>query len=75
MKIIKAVIGTTSLISLNNLGLLLILNTEDLLKIIGYFNYFTTAIMLYLIIIKYFESPFYKSLKYPWEEKNETNLS
>lgn len=63
----KEVIATCSLILLNNIGLIMLLNFHGVLKVIGYFDWISTIIILYIVLLAYFDSKFYKNLKYPWE--------
>ena len=60
---IKEVIGTMTLIILNNLGLILVLNKEGFLYYLGYINYTISILVLYFIVTKYMEGDFYKNLE------------
>ena len=62
MKYIRASIGTFFLLTLNGIGLILYINYKGILKCLGYFNYIITAVIVYLIVLIYFESDFFKEL-------------
>lgn len=52
-KFIKTTIGTICLVFLIASGIPLVSN-DGLLKIIGYFNYFSGSILLYFILYRYY---------------------
>lgn len=60
---IRAVIGTIILVVMNNIGLVLAMNSTGTLKIIGYTDYAISIFVLYFILTKYFESDFFKNLE------------
>lgn len=59
---IREVIGTSVIIFLNNLGLLLAMNTVGFLRVIGYLDYISSSLVLYFIITKYCASDYFKNL-------------
>ena len=59
---IRALIGTTTWMFLNGLGLVLCMSSTGFLKWMGYFDYIITGLMLLFVINKYMESDFFKDL-------------
>lgn len=68
----KALIGTMLEIIVLGISIFLFTISENIiLKIIGYIQLAVISFIMFKINYEYFESPFYKSLKYPWELKED----
>ncbi len=63
MRVVKAVIGTTTLLLMFAVGCMLIWTSKGFLLLMGYFNVLVATLFTYFIILQYFESPFYKKLE------------